>query len=254
MISAIEHNLKCRNSAIVVPCYNEEKRINCNKYLNSLNHFDSHVFLVDDGSRDGTLNILKSLEKKAPDRFTAIKQSSNTGKAEAVRNGLNIAADKGFKYIGFADADLAVEFKEFPDFLKIFDDIKEVNTVIGTRTRLAGRKIDRNLSKYIQQRIIAKMGNVLFAPPVFDTQCGAKMFKAKVVKQAIKEPFLANWLFDQELLTRISKLKESIGKNWLFEFPVKSWIEYGGSHRKPSDYLKSLQDFFKILKKHGIKK
>lgn len=241
------------DSAVVVPCFNEEKRINTREYIDSLGDFSSKVFLVDDGSRDKTFQVLKSLEKQAPDRFIAIKAPQNLGKAEAVRLGINTALDKNFKHIGFFDADLAVKFSEIPNFLNIFKNVSEVNSVIGVRLPLAGHKLDRGGGKYAAQGIIAKMANLLFSPKVSDTQCGAKMFRADVLKPTTKEPFISRWLFDMELLKRISDLPQSKGKNWLFEFPVTSWSEIGGSKRKFSDYAKCLKDYFKILFKYGIK-
>ena len=242
------------DSAIVIPCYNEEKRINIGQYIDSLGDFSSKVILVDDGSKDRTFMTLKKLERMAPDRFIAVKSQQNLGKAEAVRLGLNTALDKKFRHIGFMDADLAVKFNEIPNFLKVFKDIPEVNSVIGVRLPLAGHKIDRTKTKYLSQKIISYLGNLLFSPKVSDTQCGAKMFKAEVLKPTIKVPFLSRWLFDMELLKRISELPVSKGKNWLFELPVMSWTEYGGSKRKFSDYPKCLMDFLKILKKYGMKK
>lgn len=241
-------------SAIVIPCYNESKRINPNLYLDGIKDFSSQIFLVDDGSRDNTFSVLKNLERSAPDRFIAIKSIDNNGKAEAVRRGMREALDRKFKFIGFMDADLATPFSEVPSFLRVFKENPEVNSVIGTRLKLAGHKIDRSNSKYFMQRVIAAMGNLLFSPKVSDTQCGAKMFKADVLQPAIKEKFSVDWLFDQELLTRLSRLNENKNKNWLYELPLSKWTEVGGSHIKKSDYLKCLKDYFKLLMKYGIKK
>jgi len=241
------------DSAVVIPCYNEEKRINRRQYIDSLGDFSSKVFLVDDGSRDKTFSVLKSLEREAPDRFIAIKTPQNVGKAEAVRLGINTALDKQFTHIGFMDADLAVKFNEIPNFLQVFRNAPEVNSVIGVRLPLAGHKIERGRGKYLIQGMITKLASILFSPTVSDTQCGAKMFTAEVLRPTVKEPFLSRWLFDIELLKRISSIAQSKGKNWLFELPVSSWSDVAGTKRKLSDYGKCLKDYFKILLKYGIK-
>ena len=242
------------HSAIVIPCYNESKRINPNQYIEGLKNFSSQVLLVDDGSSDNTFEILKKLERTAPDRFIAIRNPQNTGKAEAVRRGMNEALEKGFKHVGFLDADLATPFSEIPSFLKAFRENPDINTVIGVRLKLAGHNINRSNSKYFMQKIIATMGSILFKPKVSDTQCGAKMFKADVLKPVLKDVFTVKWLFDQEILTRVSRLTENKGKNWLYELPLSKWIDIGGSHVKKSDYLKCLKDYFKLLMKYGIRK
>ena len=233
------------NSVIVIPCYKEAGRIDTNSYINGLKYCQSKVVLIDDGSPDETFNILKQLESQAPDRITAVQLPKNSGKAEAVRAGMNWAIENysDIKYIGFLDADLAVNFSEVPKMLECFNANSEINTVIGVRSRLAGHNIERSFVAYLLQRIIANMGCFLFKPQVTDTQCGAKIFDAIVLEKAIKEPFISKWLFDQELLTRISKLPESKDKNWLYEHPVSSWTEIGGSHRKTSDDLKCLKKY-----------
>lgn len=242
------------DSAIVIPCFNEEKRINVNQYMDSLGDFSSKVFFVDDGSKDKTFSVLKKLEKMAPDRFIAIKSSENQGKAEAVRLGIRTALDKKFKHIGFFDADLAVKLFEAENFLHIFKHVPDVNSVIGVRLPLTGHKIDRTKGKYFAQNIISHMANLLFSPHVSDTQCGAKMFTADVLQPTTKKPFISRWLFDMELLKRISELPQSQNKNWLFELPVISWTEMGGSKRKFSDYSLSLKDFYKMIVKYGLRK
>jgi len=244
----------CCKSAVVIPCFREEKRININKYLADADKFSSQIFLVDDGSPDKTFDMLKKLEKANPDKFIAVKSPQNQGKGEAVRLGMNVALDNKFKRIGFLDADLAVDFAEYDRLLKSFDYDKEINTVIGVRANLAGHKIDRTKGKYLAQKIIAKMGSVLFAPEVTDTQCGAKAFSSDVLEKTVKEPFIARWLFDQELLTRISRLKENAGKNWLFEYPVRKWTEYGNSHVSWKDYGKCVSEYFSLVFKYGIRK
>ena len=242
------------NSAIVIPCYNEGKRINPNRYIEGLKDFPSQVLLVDDGSRDNTFEILKKLEKSVPDRFIAIKNPQNTGKAESVRRGMKTAIEKGFRHVGFMDADLATPFGEIPSFLEVFKEKPDINTVIGVRLKLAGHKIYRSNLKYLMQKIIAAMGGVLFKLKVSDTQCGAKMFKSEVLKPVLEKEFSVKWLFDQELLARLSRLPQNEGKNWLFELPLTEWTDIGGSHVKKSDYLKCLKDYFKLLMKYGIRK
>ena len=76
------------------------------------------------------------------------------------------------------------------------------------------------------------------------------MFEANILKKVIDDPFVSNWLVDQEILTRISKLQDVSDKNWLFEYPVTAWREIGNSHIKIYDYLKCLFEYFRILCKY----
>lgn len=246
-----------QKTGIVIPCYKESVRFNKDEYLKTASKLppNTHIFLADDGSPDDTFVKINELHKSNPDRFSAIQFKDRQGKGETVRRVMkNLAKDK-FDNVGFLDADLAVKFSEVHSFLKAFADNPEANTVIGVRPRLAGHKVDRSLPKYILQRSIGLLGGLLFSPMVTDTQCGAKFFKAQEIKPALEDKFVAKrWLFDQELLTRISRLPQSKGKQWLVEHPVSSWTEIGNSHINIRDYFHCLtDDYISLLKDYRLK-
>src|SRR6476646_3425141 len=73
---------------LVVPCYNEEKRLDASAFRSVV--VDGHeidFLFVNDGSRDGTLRLLESLRDEDPKRFAVLNLERNSGKAEAVRRG-----------------------------------------------------------------------------------------------------------------------------------------------------------------------
>lgn len=93
--------------AIVIPCYNEEARLEPNTYSRFLRANPTFAFvLVNDGSTDATLSVVRSLENEFPGQVTVIDQQPNRGKAEAVRIGLLTACARA-SLVGFWDADLA---------------------------------------------------------------------------------------------------------------------------------------------------
>src|ERR1043165_9106871 len=94
--------------ARVVPCYNEEKRLD----LDAFRAFSDRVgfLFVDDGSRDGTRRLLQS------NGFDVLGFDKNGGKAEAVRRGIVEAMSRGAEVVGFWDADLATPLSELPLF------------------------------------------------------------------------------------------------------------------------------------------
>src|SRR5215212_9619603 len=75
---------------LVVPCYNEEKRLNVAAFRES----DTHFLFVNDGSSDGTLRLLESLRTSDPQRFSVLDLERNSGKAEAVRRGILAAIER----------------------------------------------------------------------------------------------------------------------------------------------------------------
>src|SRR5437764_14833346 len=102
---------------LVVPCYNEEKRLDVEAFRN----FDANFLFVNDGSRDGTLRLLQSMRDSDPQRFDVLDLERNGGKAEAVRRGILAALDRKPDITGFWDADLATPLAQLPGFLQIFD-------------------------------------------------------------------------------------------------------------------------------------
>ena len=95
-------------TAIVVPCYNEAERLDQSAFLAHLDASPTTDFIfVNDGSRDATLDMLAALHDAAPTRITVVDLAKNSGKAEAVRQGLLVAAENGAAFVGCWDADLA---------------------------------------------------------------------------------------------------------------------------------------------------
>src|SRR5512133_574565 len=91
---------------LVVPCYNEARRLPGERFLEFAR---AHVRLlfVDDGSRDETAAVHAELVKAAPGAIAALRLERNQGKAEAVRQGVLAALASSPRLVGFWDADLA---------------------------------------------------------------------------------------------------------------------------------------------------
>src|SRR5437667_5768961 len=107
---------------LVVPCFNEEKRLDTDAFR----AFDADFLFVNDGSRDGTLRVLESLRDSDPRRFSILDLERNSGKAEAVRRGILAAIERGAEVTGFWDADLATPLSEVPEFLEVLASRPEI--------------------------------------------------------------------------------------------------------------------------------
>jgi dolichyl-phosphate beta-glucosyltransferase len=84
-------------TAIVVPCFNEEKRLDLEAFSEFLHRVPGiRMVFVNDGSHDGTVEVLETLHAVHPDRVEILSLSRNSGKAEAVRQGLVYAAGSGY--------------------------------------------------------------------------------------------------------------------------------------------------------------
>lgn len=240
-----------RKTAIIVPCYNEERRLDSGEFLRFVSANDGVFFIfVNDGSTDGTGALLARLASGAPGRVQAMDLAVNSGKAEAVRQGFLMAFEQGFDAVGFWDADLATPLECVPEFVSMIDAGKDV--VLGSRVRLLGRQIQRRAGRHYLGRIFATAVSALLRLPVYDTQCGAKLFRRTAeLEAAMAAPFGVRWTFDVELLARLSILADAKGlpsreESWV-EFPLKRWEEVRGSKVGPKDFLRSGGELLKLV-------
>lgn len=157
---------------------------------------------------------------------------------------LHLLENSSYNIIGFWDADLAVPLSEILELADIFRQNPNVHVVIGSRVHLAGRLIEHvNMRHYIG-RLFATIMCWTFDFKIYDTQCGAKLFDQKVLSSIVQQPFCSKWIFDVELIIRISRLAFLHNKNnwlthdsWLYEMPVREWRNVSGTKRSVSAYI-----------------
>lgn len=237
---------------IVVPCYNEEKRLRGEAFLEFLSHHpDFRFVMVNDGSRDGTLDVLRGLEAAAGGHIDVVDVQPNGGKAEAVRAGLNAALAAEPDVVGYFDADLATPLDELQRMLEVLHANAAIDIVLGSRVQLLGRRIDRNPARHYAGRVFATCASMLLALPVYDTQCGAKLFRADAsLGRALARPFETDWVFDVELLGRLMQEREAAGQTPLleatYELPLLRWEDVKGSKVRPVDFPRALVQLGKL--------
>lgn len=239
-----------KKNCIVVPCYNEENRIpiiNFEKKL--LEDKNLYVCFVNDGSSDKTLDILKICNQKFPDQVLIIDQNPNQGKAMAIYNGVNKALKwKSFDTLGYLDADLATSIDEYLKLCSYLNN--NLVFTFGSRIRRIGSQIKRKLYRHLIGRGFATFSSILLDLPVYDTQCGAKVFTTEIAEKVFKNPFISNWSFDVEIFFRFISI---VGKNNVEkrakEIPLENWKDVGDSKVKFSYSLKLPFELLKI-KRH----
>ena len=224
------HGAVASKTLIVVPCYNEAERLNISAFLHYLaTSPDVSFIFVNDGSSDATLDRLMELKRCAPDRATILDLSRNSGKAEAVRQGLIAATEMGADLVGYWDADLATPLDAIDDFTRVLNKLGDTQVVYGARRILLGHRIQRTLGRQIVSRLCAMLARQAIRLPVGDTQCGAKLLRnSPALREALARPFSAGWLFDVELFTRLS-VRLTDRRTAFFELPLTEWDEVAGS-------------------------
>jgi glycosyltransferase involved in cell wall biosynthesis len=213
--------------AIIVPCYEEGNRLKQQSFIDFLQDNRSvHIYFVDDGSRDTTPIILSSLKAMLPDQVNVITMPANSGKANAVRCGcLTASENAAFSHIGFLDADLSTDLQEFYRIYNLMIE-NQLDFAFGSRVKLMSIPITRSFPRHIIGRIIASIIDLKFKLGIYDTQCGAKWFSARMVKTLMESPFKTRWLFDVEIFVRMRK-NLSYAKG--MEIPLARWNDAGGS-------------------------
>jgi len=239
-----------QKTAIVVPCHNEERRLDVGAFEGFLREEPSVVFIfVDDGSSDGTAELLRGMESRNP-RCRMVLQTPNRGKASAVSAGFREAFEGDFKFIGFWDADLATPLDAIPKFLEILES-GERDCVFGCRVARMGAEIRRRAWRHYVGRVYATLISMILRMPVYDTQCGAKIFRrSELLEKAFADPFATKWVFDVELIARMKKLDPAFPER-IHEHPLERWIDIEGSKVSFWDGLAAFADLFRIWSRYG---
>lgn len=211
----------------VVPCFNEEKRLDGDGLLALTSKPGHDVLFVNDGSRDGTLGVLQALAARSNGRVKVLDLLKNGGKAEAVRAGLQEALRLGAKKVGYFDADLATPADEMLRLYTLLDR-PGVQLAMASRVALLGRNIDRTPMRHYLGRIFASAASLALAMRVYDTQCGAKALRATpTLEAALERPFTTKWVFDVELFMRL--MKAGVSESAFVEMPLAAWVDVKGS-------------------------
>lgn len=185
--------------SVIVPAYNEERRLG--PTLTKIQqYFKTHrisyeLIVVDDGSSDRTVDLVKK-RMRVFKELRLIKNPGNQGKGAAVKNG--VLAARG-KRILFSDADLSTPVKEYQTLNRVMDMGADI--VIGSRA-LQRELIVRHQPRHreIAGRFFNLMVRLFTLGGFMDTQCGFKMFTAKVGKKLFALQQVPKFGFDVEFL------------------------------------------------------
>ena len=223
--------------SVIVPVFNEEKRIHNLNFLWAFiknKPYIKELIIINDGSGDKTLSLLKEYEKKM--QFTLISYPKNKGKGYAIKRG--VAKAQG-THIVFLDVDLSCP----PETILLLKKcIQQADIIIGTRKNkhalLLARQsfIRENMGKFftfLSQHILSVF--------VSDFTCGFKCFSKKAAQKIFLKQRIKRWAFDSETLF--------LGKKYgfsLYELPVQWKDQKGTKVRFPQDLITSFFDLLQI--------
>lgn len=152
-------NYDTKKIAIVIPAFNEAKRIEV--VLESLKNFKIPFFVVDDGSKDKTFEIAQKHTKYA------YRHRINLGKGAALKTGCEAAFNNGFETVIMMDADGQHQIEDLPKFIKVLEENK-YDVIFGSRNLNLGMPLIRFLGNKFASALIS----LLFKIYISDLICG----------------------------------------------------------------------------------
>lgn len=238
--------------SIVIPCFNESSRMVKGEFERFVTRNPEYsLVLVNDGSTDNTSAVLANMAESNP-RLQVLDLPRNVGKAEAVRLGMLRALSGGCQVVGFMDADLATPFSEILAMEQTLMQESSLQAVIASRVMLLGRRIKRHPWRHYLGRVFATCVSLTLNSPVYDTQCGAKLFRVSdALRLILAEAFRSRWIFDVEILARLAKSFQVKGPELgriVFEYPIMEWRDVEGSKVKAKDFFRSIWELHQIYK------
>ncbi|HYS07538.1 MAG TPA: glycosyltransferase [Myxococcales bacterium] len=213
---------------VVVPCFNEGQRLRAEGFRALLADPATRVLFVNDGSTDDTREVLAALCAELGPNALRLDLPRNQGKAEAVRQGMLAGLRLGAPIVGFLDADLATPAEEM---IRLVDTLRasRVQAAFASRVALLGTRIERHAFRHYLGRVFATAASLILDLRVYDTQCGAKAFRATdLLMTALAEPFHARWAFDVELIGRLlagAPGTPGLTAADLLEMPLQTWTD-----------------------------
>jgi len=238
--------------SIVVPAYNEEKRIfkmldetleYCAERQRREPDFTYEIVVVDDGSKDKTSQVvLDNYRNISTDILRVNTLVKNVGKGGAVRRG--VLCSRG-RYILMADADGATLFSDLEKLEQKMPQLEAEGQGIVVGSRAAYQQHEKDSVQRAWYRNITQVGfhvlvDTLCVRGIKDTQCGFKLFTRAAAQRLFFNLHIERWAFDVELLYLAQKLRVPIGEVGV------NWQEIDGSHL--SVMAASLQMFKDIVR------
>ncbi|HPS19503.1 MAG TPA: glycosyltransferase family 2 protein [Candidatus Omnitrophota bacterium] len=186
--------------SIVIPAYNEEKRIGMTldrirEYVDGKT-YGYEIIVVDDGSVDGTVDVVCKSKLFKTGKIKIVRNIQNLGKGFSVRAGVRESVGE---YVLFTDADLSTPISEIDKLFSAMNNGTDI--IIGSRNT-AGSMV--NLRQPWYREIMGKTFNVFVKKIMLlafnDTQCGFKLFRGNTVRKIAEMAVINGFCFDVEFL------------------------------------------------------
>jgi len=182
--SAIVSPTQRPNLSIVIPAYNEERRLpdtlqRVTEYLQR-QPYSAEVIVVDDGSTDNTVTVAEAFAATHP--WVRLIKNDHRGKGYAVRTG--ILAAQG-EHVLFSDADLATPIEEERKLFRWLGEGYDI--AIGSREGVGAQRISEPWYRHLMGRAFNFIVRLVAVGGFQDTQCGFKLFRGPVARRIFQQ-------------------------------------------------------------------
>lgn len=232
--------------SIIIPAYNEEKRIK--KTLDSISSFlrfnkvNFEIIIVTNNCTDDTVSLLDQIKNDSIPEIININipREGSVGNMKGYAIGVGMRKAQGLYHI-FIDADNATSFNNVHMFMDYIDNGYDV--VIGSRYVTGADIIKKQpLHRIILSRLSNLLIQILLLPGIYDTQCGFKMFSQKASINIFSKTTVNGWGADLEMLAIARNLNFKIK-----EAPIK-WESQDESTVRSHAFINTLKELFVIRK------
>jgi glycosyltransferase involved in cell wall biosynthesis len=186
--------------SFVIPVYNESGHLE--EFLKWIDNYDfpieTEFVIVDDCSKDGSVEIVKNYSFKNPNVITHFKDK-NEGKGAAVHTGIELATGD---FIGVQDADFEYDIKDIPGLLEPLIEGR-ADVVYGSRFKKTGSQVHRTFH-YLINRFLTMTSNLLSGLYLSDMETCYKIFRADIIKNINLNS--KRFGFEPEVTAKIARL------------------------------------------------
>ena len=227
--------------SIVIPVFNEVNFLNdlFEQIKRYFNNKYTEIVIVDDGSNDGSSNLLEELKKKNNYKFSfkIIRLDINSGKGKAIQTGIK---NSNGQYILLQDADLELDCKDAKEMFEMISTNTDIKCIFGSRY-LSG-KLKKN--NYFFNNLVGKINslifNIFFSQSLSDVHCGLKILHRSVIEK-IK-------LSVNDFGIEIDIASQIVRNNFfIYEFGV-SYFFRSKSQGKKISWVDGLKSFYYLIK------
>jgi dolichyl-phosphate beta-glucosyltransferase len=226
--------------SVIIPAYNEERGVRgtlrlLSAYL-AAREWQWEVRVVDDGSTDGTRQIVEEFSRSEP--RVVLQAEPHRGKGGAVRAGM-LASRAAYRFM--CDADLSMPVREIDRFMPPAFD---TDVAIGSREGIGARRVGEPLFRHVAGRVFNSLVRFSTIRDIQDTQCGFKMFSAAAAETIFPRVTVEGWAFDIEVLylARLHKLR-------VREIPIEWHFRADSRLRMGRDSIAMLRELMRVRRR-----